>query len=222
MPDGTRSARRRRAHGDRRRKGRGGRPRQIAARAAHLARGLHAMLRILLETSCNEGRKGRRQIVAEMADGRWRIPQDGRRQLDGRGAFERPAAARHLVEHHAEREDIGAVIDRAPGDLLRRHVGNRAHHHTVARLEQRRICRPIARPHISSRDLGQAEVEHFDSPVRGQHDVGGFQIAMHDALVMRSRERICDRRDDRQQSIARRGPSPRSADRGPGLRPIPS
>ncbi len=56
-----------------------------------------------------------------------RIVAQDRGEKLGRGvAQERTAARRHLVQDHAEREQIGAMVDRLPLDLLRRHVGDRA------------------------------------------------------------------------------------------------
>ncbi len=40
--------------------------------------------------------------------------------------------------------------------------------------------------------LGQAEIEDFDAAFAGDEDVFGFQIAMDDALVMRSSEALSD------------------------------
>ena len=71
-------------------------------------------------------------------------PPDARRRLDGqprpvglalddgaedvgeRLALEGRAAGEHLVEHAAERPDVGAAIHRLPARLLRRHVGGGA------------------------------------------------------------------------------------------------
>ena len=51
---------------------------------------------------------------------------------------ERPSAARHLVKHHAEREDVAPGVHHPSLDLLRRHVGHGPDDHPVLRLEQRR------------------------------------------------------------------------------------
>ena len=46
---------------------------------------------------------------------------------------ERMHAARVFVQQHAEREDVGARVDRQAVDLLRRHVGRRADQHAGQR-----------------------------------------------------------------------------------------
>ena len=73
-------------------------------------------------------------------------------------AVERAAACRHLVEHDAEREDVGARVGLASFDLLGRHVGQRAYDGPVGGSaavavmpRERRTVRPrFARPKSSS------------------------------------------------------------------------
>ena len=52
-------------------------------------------------------------------------------------AVERAPAGEHLVEHAAERPDVGAPIDGLPARLLRRHVGGRAENHAQLRRRGR-------------------------------------------------------------------------------------
>jgi hypothetical protein len=44
-------------------------------------------------------------------------------QFGRRSALERPSPGRHFVQHDAQREDVRAVVERAPRDLFGRHVG---------------------------------------------------------------------------------------------------
>ena len=37
---------------------------------------------------------------------------------------------------------------------------------------------------------GQPEVEHFDATLRGNFDIGGLQVAVNNALVVRGFERL--------------------------------
>ena len=93
----------------------------------------------------------------------------------------RPRAGRELVQHHAEREQIGARVDVAPGELLGRHVARRADHRADLR---------DARHRRRARD---AEVGDHDATVAAldQHVVG-LEIAVDDARRVRRREPRAD------------------------------
>ena len=69
------------------------------------------------------------------------------------GASNGSRAGEHLVEHAAERVDVGAAVDRLAADLLGRHVLRRAEH--VAGLRHR-----VLRAAAVVAQLGDAEVEH--------------------------------------------------------------
>ena len=73
-----------------------------------------------------------------------------------RRRLERRAAGQHLVEHRAQREEVGAVVHLAAAQLLGRHVVERAEHQ--AGDGEPAIVSPLA----GLRELGQAEVEHLD------------------------------------------------------------
>jgi hypothetical protein len=49
--------------------------------------------------------------------------------------------------------------------------------------------------------LGQAEVEHLHETVWSDLDVGGFEVAMDDAFVVRGLERIGNLTGDRQRFL---------------------
>ena len=109
---------------------------------------------------------------------------EDRGQGVGRGvAGEGPAARQHLVQHGPEREDVRAMVRGQAPHLLRGHVAERAQHH--ARLGRRAQGRSAgAGPLGGPRNPGQAEVEDLHATVVGHEQVGGLEIAVHDALRM--------------------------------------
>ena len=112
------------------------------------------------------------------------------------------AAGGHLVEHHAEREQIGARIDFVAARLLRRHVGDGAdrgagHAREVfGRAASRAARRVPARAAVLRRQLREAEVEHLHRAAAGQEDVRRLDVAMQDAFGVRGVERVGDLRRD--------------------------
>ena len=82
-------------------------------------------------------------------------------------SFERAAPGEELVEDEAERVDVAARRDFAAGELLGRHVGGRAGAQRFAGRSR------------------QAEIGDADPAVAVEHDVGGLQIAMDDAAIVR-------------------------------------
>ncbi|MDQ3035891.1 MAG: class I SAM-dependent methyltransferase, partial [Myxococcota bacterium] len=95
--------------------------------------------------------------------------------------LEGPSPREHLVEDRADREHVAARVDAPPARLLRRHVRGRAEDragagHRVIGVEHPR----------------DAEVEQLDElhPADALHEhVLGLEIAMHDAALVRGRER---------------------------------
>ena len=109
------------------------------------------------------------------------------------GAGERQLAGRHLVEHHAEGEKIGASVQRLATNLLRRHVGDRTHRGAGARQGViRHGGRHLGlgvRPRFRGQ-LGEAEVEDLHIAALGDEDVGRLDVAMDDPGLVGSVERI--------------------------------
>ena len=80
------------------------------------------------------------------------------------------APGEHLVEHHADREEIRTRVDVLAHHLLGAHIGRRAEHLAVHRevgLEG---------------EPGDAEVGDLDRPVREDLDVVGLDVPVDDAL----------------------------------------
>ena len=116
-----------------------------------------------------------RGSAAAAAGCSWRVAAGSRLQSGSRSriggervgdrlAAERGAAGEHLVEHAAERPDVGALVDGLAARLLGTHVGGRAEDHALARAGDRdgRRVREIRTGAVARRRLRQAEVEHLD------------------------------------------------------------
>ena len=78
----------------------------------------------------------------------------GSRSSSRRGvALEGRPPVEHLVEHRAEREDVGAVVDRLAAHLLRRHVADGAEHGAGRRCS---VARSVATCRCRRRALRRA------------------------------------------------------------------
>jgi hypothetical protein len=116
--------------------------------------------------------------------------EHGARGRAGEGTL----ARHHLVEHRAEREEIGARVDRLAERLLRRHVGDGAERHARARQLGRLVGPAVGVVGRRERrlvlgELGEPEVEHLEL-ARGAHEqVRRLDVAMNDAALMRRVER---------------------------------
>jgi hypothetical protein len=141
-----------------------------------------------------EGR-GRRGVAVEDA-----VEDDG-----GGVAWKTHASGGHLVEHHAEREEVGAHIELFGARLFRRHVGDGAHGgaHDAREdggLERGRVV-GAGPPQRTFGELRQTEVEHLGLPALGQEDVGGLDVAVQDVFAVRRVERIGDLRRHVEQRL---------------------
>ena len=106
-------------------------------------------------------------------------------------AGERRLARDQLVEHAAERVEVGARRHLAAERLLRRHVRDRADEHAVHR-----------QPRLLERD-GEPEVADLGRAVGGEPDVAGLEVAVDDAVRVRVREPAADALRDLQRALER-------------------
>ena len=120
------------------------------------------------------------------------------------GAHERD----RLVEHGAERVDVGPVIDPVAiaRNLLRRHVRGRAQE------------RPAPRHRRLLEDPGQPEVGQAEPAVAREQQVPGFHVAVDDDVRVRRLERLRHLRDEPRGNRAP-GPRPGHGSRGGERRP---
>ena len=109
-----------------------------------------------------------------------------------RVAGERDTPDRALVEHHAQRIEVGAMVEPTATGLLGAHVVRRAADHArlVALLGEHR----------------EAEVGELRLVARRQQHVGRLHVAMDDPLMVRVVERLGHLRDDSQPFLERDQP----------------
>ena len=194
-----------RQHGERRAARRGRRrpgAAQAVERVAQLHRGGEAAARVLVEAARDDGVELRRQRRAQRRGGLGVVAQDGGDDLRRGAAAERPLAGGHLVEHHAEREDVGAHVGRLPLDLLRRHVGDRAEQRPGAD-DRQRLRRALVDRRLRRAHGGDAEVDHLRPAVVGDDDVARLEVAVDDAVGVGRAERVGERHGEVEQRADR-------------------
>jgi hypothetical protein len=172
---------------------------------AHLDRRGEPPRGLLLEAAAQDGVDLRRDELVLLVGARRRVAEDRRNHLGGRLAAERTAAGRHLVEHHAEREEIGAGIGRQHAQLFGRHVGKGADRQSLLGegglgMEAHGVGGLVLA------ELGETEVEDLHPAVAVDHDVAGFEIAMLDPLGVRRSQGIGERHGDPQEFPERHAP----------------
>ena len=86
-------------------------------------------------------------------------------------------AGQQLIEHHAERVNVGGGRDRPAAHLLR--AGIRRSHATCTGLSGQR------RPRRGLQNLCDPEIQQFRHAVGGYGDVARFQIAVDNPFVVR-------------------------------------
>ena len=142
------------------------------------------------------------QLGVRRARARRVVARDGDEQVHLGRAAERWPPGRHLVEHDAEREEIGALIELLAARLLGRHVRRRAHARAVLRELHLRL-RLTAHGRGGVLELREAEIDDLRRALGRDEDVLGLEIAVHDALVVRLRERERDAARDGEEALER-------------------
>ena len=159
-----------------------------------VARALPAVVGVLLQALAHHVVERRRRTCA------WTLEIGGgcadtiaAIRLVRRLALEGAASRGHLVEHGAEREDVGARVGRLPLELLGRHVLERADDRALLGERPRRRCRATSRRGPPACAVARRAARPKSSslaPPRGQHDVAGLQVAVHDPGAVRGVERL--------------------------------
>ena len=138
------------------------------------------VVHVLLKASANQPADAARGVWRQRVEIGLAAQHAGNRVRRG-GAVERAPPRQHLVQHAPEGPHVGSPIDVAPARLLRAQVRGRAHDGQSAVAVGQR-CRGRASRAIGGR-LRQAEVEQLDGAIAADHDVGGLEVAVHDAAV---------------------------------------
>ena len=120
--------------------------------------------------------EARRHVGPSVTDTGHGVVHVAHRDRDEVVAGEGNLAGEQLVEHAAERVDVGLLVDRLAAGLLRRDV--------------------VARPHDRARDrhpvdvdrMGDAEVGHLRSAVGVEQHVLRLDVAVDEPLIVRERE----------------------------------
>jgi len=100
---------------------------QLLEREQEIASGLEPIPGPFLEAASHEVfEQGWHLRVDSREAGRFLL-EDACLDLGRRGARERMLPGNHLIEHHTQREDVGAMVRRFALELLGRHVSGRAH-----------------------------------------------------------------------------------------------
>ena len=104
--------------------------------------------------------------------------------------LEHPPAGEQLEQHEAERIDVAALCDLAPGQLLRRHV---------------RRCARADVVHVAG-NRREAEIGEPDVTLAIDHHVGRLQVTVQDAAFVRSRHPRADLPGDLDRLFLREAP----------------
>jgi hypothetical protein len=180
---------------------------QAVEHEGEIARRLEARHRVLLEAAVDDALDRRRERTLGGARGlRRRVLEDRADRVGRRASGVQRLAFDHLVEHTAEREDVGPMVGGLAAGLLRRHVAERADD----RVGQRRLPglgRRAVAPDRRAGQLREAEVEDLDPFARQDEDVLGLEIAVRDAVVVRHGQALGELAAEVERGGDRQGPA---------------
>ncbi len=129
------------------------------------------------------------EVLAQLARRHRGLVQMLEDDVHRRRRGERHLAGEHVVQQHAQRIDVAALVRALVARLLRRDVVRRAH-------ERARVGDVVLRGFAAGEELHQAEVENLHEVVIvllvQEHHVGGLQIAVDDPERVRFPQRAAD------------------------------
>ncbi len=136
------------------------------------------------------------------------LVEDPREDHGGRRTAKGGNAGRHFVKDRAEREEVGAGVDRFAARLLGRHVGGRPYRRSwrceLLRGDERAavriaLSRGVRRP-LESRE---SEIEQFRVASLRHEQVRRLHVAVDDSGAVRGGERVGDLASDREEPLER-------------------
>ena len=166
---------------------------------AQLGGALAAQLAVLLEGLAQNRLELSRQSRIQFD--RWHriLIQDGFEHDRGSSARKRLLAGRHLIQHHSERKEIGAMVQRLAARLLRRHIADGAHRRArsgeLAFVEGGGLigsggctCGTVC----SLGHFRQTEIQNFYLSALRYENVRRLDVAVHDSTGMCGVEGVGD------------------------------
>ena len=168
----------------------------------HFGRCLIAQCAVLLQCFSDQACKLRRNTIQP----RGLTVQDGVEDHGSGGAGERLRAGRHLIQRDAEGKQIRARVHRLAASLLRGHVSHGAERDawTGEMVLAALLGRQFGKSHGLLRPyLRETEVENLRLAPARNKDIGGLDVAMNNALLVRGIERVGDFRRETQPLLGR-------------------
>ncbi len=156
----------------------------------HVADVTGPLLLVFLQAALEVGHDRRTKSVREHGPLGVRLDDAGH-DLGHVVAVEQTAAGQHLEQDHTECPDVRPFVRRLALGLFRRHIRRRPQDHAHLRgrgCQRRRLTRISLRCRVER--LGQPEVQDLDGPVLPHLDVGGLEIAVNHAGLMRRLQRL--------------------------------
>src|SRR5262249_42593274 len=110
-----------------------------------------------------------------------RFAENGSHCLCRIRSHKRVGTSREFMKDDSERKNVGAEIYRPSQHLFGRHVCRSTNPYPRSGEECSGIASSAGSCTLGACQLRQTEVHHLDVPLFGHHNIGWFQIAMHDA-----------------------------------------
>ena len=146
----------------------------VGERVAELGGARPALGGVLAQRLAQDVIEAGRDVAAELIEPRQLGVAHHQEHVELGGGGEQPPTAQHLGQHHADREQIAAGVDRLLDHLLGRHVA-------VLALERARLGAVVPPGAGGARD---AEVDELDVAASGQEQVRRRDVAVDHAEIV--------------------------------------